>query len=222
MPIVVHRSGESISLSVQDGVQFRPLLHVLFTDDAAVIDSAQLSSFQAEHRKAASTTIQIGLIVFDKQPEKSFNSMWKSIAEQLQCSQLMLTQCLSRDDFQAIVPKAVELLIAKYKLLKLEATKLTTGLEQKELLWAQMNASKKVTKAKELVNAHMQNPSVGSLFYVAGDMWQSNDSIVLHVGVSVRSVKHEIAQHLPQDNALADVVAANGLVLDAAQGQRPS
>ena len=189
MPVHVHvtREGPGFKLRIPDRLVPDTLLHVLFIDgDDCVIQQAQLKLFAEHHTHASHTTPQLCLIVLKNNSDQTFWQLWASkIREQLVCSNLMLTQCLSQAEYDNWGKPQLDVLEAKFMQLKSSAIALSAGLQQKELIWAQTNASKKITKGKELVNEHLQNPTVGSMYFVAGDMWQPNDSILMPLKVSV-------------------------------------
>ena len=167
--VFVH-NGSSLppSLAAVNQGNFPFVMHVLFPNSDAVLDKAQLSSFKSLHASSGMKP-QLLLIVLevpdsdsvastdDDSSDSRISSLfyadaWNLLSVQLECKTMVLSQFVSPADYSELHAKVAFDLSAKMTILRDNAKQLSIYLQQKEMLWAQINASKRITTAKELVS----------------------------------------------------------------------
>jgi hypothetical protein len=128
------------------------VLHFIFVGASLTVKNEQLEAFKGKHVKH-SRTPQVLVLVLDPPEDESYGSVWKRLVLQLDCKSIVLTHFVSQEEYLELQVEDVQKLFNKCTTLRESAIQLSGYLQQKEMLWAQINASKRVTTAKELVSA---------------------------------------------------------------------
>ncbi len=157
--VFVHSEKQTlpVGLSPLDLADTDRVLHIVFPSADARLDDTQLKSFTRIHERLEFRAHpQLLLVVLDaplgEDAEAYYVRAWKTLSVQLDCKSLVLSQFMSLKDYAVFQRDQIKLLLDKRERLKKNAEKLSMHLKQKEMLWAQINASKRITTAKELVS----------------------------------------------------------------------